>query len=231
MRNFAMLCVLGCSMMGTISATYYSQVGQDKYVYEHFFKNRKDGVFVEIGAYDGITGSNTAFFERELGWKGICVEPIPEVFEKLKQTRTCTCVQAAVAPQAGKASFLHIPDYAEQLSGIIDVYHPLHKQVIDRVAEGRKQPVVIDVECVTFNDLMAKNNISHINFLSVDTEGGEYEILKSIDWNKVAIDVITVEDNYNDTRIRPYLESKGFHVSKRLEIDLIFVRNGLTGSV
>jgi FkbM family methyltransferase len=226
-RYFSLLCAFGCCFLGNLGATYYSQVGQDKYVHEHFFRDRKGGVFVELGAYDGITGSNACFFEREMGWTGLCVEPSPVIFEKLRAARTCPCVQAAVAPQPGKVSFLQIPEYADQLSGIIDSYHPLHKQIIDRVAQGRKAPQVIEVECVTFNDLMTKHNIQHIDFLSLDTEGGEYEILKSINWDKVGIDVITVEDKYNDTRIQPFLESKGMHVEKRLVQDVIYVRNGL----
>lgn len=52
---------------------------------ERFFKNLKNGVFFDIGAHDGVSLSNTYFFEKELGWSGICLEPIPEVFERLKK--------------------------------------------------------------------------------------------------------------------------------------------------
>ena len=67
----------------------YSQHGQDLYVYETFFKNSAaKGCFVEIGAYDGVTLSNTLLFERHLGWSGLCIEPLPSAFEKLRTNRS-----------------------------------------------------------------------------------------------------------------------------------------------
>ena len=62
---------------------FYSQSGQDKFCYENFFKNKKEGVFVEIGCLNGIKFSNTFVFEK-MGWKGICVEASPSNFELLK---------------------------------------------------------------------------------------------------------------------------------------------------
>jgi hypothetical protein len=63
---------------------FYSQFNQDRYMFETFFKENKKGFFVDIGAHDGITGNNTKFFE-EIGWSGVCVEPLPFIFEKLKK--------------------------------------------------------------------------------------------------------------------------------------------------
>ena len=79
------LIVLCCSLISFPSYTkkYFSWNSEDKYLNETFFKNKSDGVFIEIGAHNGIDGSNSYFFEKELGWKGICVEPIPEVFSLL----------------------------------------------------------------------------------------------------------------------------------------------------
>ena len=48
------------------------------------FKNKRDGFFLDIGANDGITLSNSYFFEKELGWKGICFEPLKNAFQKLQ---------------------------------------------------------------------------------------------------------------------------------------------------
>ena len=61
---------------------YYSQFGQDKYLNENFFHNKSNGTYVDIGAHDGITGSNTYFFDL-LGWEGICFEPLPEIYNQL----------------------------------------------------------------------------------------------------------------------------------------------------
>ena len=223
-QHCVLLFLFCCTAFGTLSATYYSQVGQDKYVNEQFFKDSKNGVFVDIGAYDGVTGSNSLFFEKELGWTGLCVEPMPESYEKLKKERTCFCIEGAVAATRKKSQFLQIPDYADQLSGLIENYHPTHLQKIRNCEQIFGNPAkVIEVECYTFNELMKNNGITHINFLSVDTEGNEYEILESIDWEKHKIDVITVEDNYNDPRFQILLESKGFELANRIWPDAIYV--------
>lgn len=209
-------------------ATFYSQVGQDQYVYEHFFKDRSEkGTFVDIGAYDGIEGSNSCFFEREQGWSGVCIEPQPEAFAKLRKARTCVCVQGALAKTEGKRQFLAIPQYADQLSGFVDTYHPQH---LDKIKNCESyfpdKSHIIEVECFTFDAIMKQNGITHINFLSLDTEGSEYEILTSIDWDAYTIDVLAIEDNYHEARITQFLEQKGYKVVTRLYQDLIFQRSG-----
>ena len=64
---------------------YYSQCKQDQYINESFFKGKDSGVFVDIGAHNGISLSNSYFFEKELGWNGVCIEPMPEVYSELKK--------------------------------------------------------------------------------------------------------------------------------------------------
>ena len=60
---------------------YYSQCQEDIYLNENIFKNKKNGVYIELGALDGILYSNTKFFEDSLNWKGILIEPHPEKFK------------------------------------------------------------------------------------------------------------------------------------------------------
>ena len=70
---------------------YKSQHKQDEFVV-NYFKGKKNGVFVDIGAHDGITLSNTYVLEKELGWTGICVEPMDHEYKKLTECRNCiTC--------------------------------------------------------------------------------------------------------------------------------------------
>ena len=67
------------------NTTFYSQFGQDAFVFKEFFENKQNGIFIDIGAHDGESFSNSKFFEKTLNWKGICIEPIPEVFQELKK--------------------------------------------------------------------------------------------------------------------------------------------------
>jgi hypothetical protein len=100
------------SSIGKNKEGYYSQSQQDKFLYEKFFKDKKDGVFVEIGAYNGIVYSNTKFFE-ELGWSGICIEPIEDVFKELKKNRKAICIQGCISNKKGKSKFLRVKGYPE----------------------------------------------------------------------------------------------------------------------
>lgn len=192
-------------------ATFYSQFGQDAYVYNKFFVGKIGGVFIDIGANDGITLSNSYFFETQLGWTGICVEPLPAVFEKLRRNRSSICIEGCVYDKADTVSFLSISGGPDMLSGIVDNYHPAHLQRIEReVAETGGAYEKIQVRCYAFNDLLASNNIYHVDYLTIDTEGGELEILKSIDFSRFDISVIDVENNYNDPEFERYMATQGY---------------------
>jgi len=204
-------------------APYYSQCGQDKYINEHIFKNKKKGVFVEIGAHDGISYSNSYYFEKKLGWTGICVEPHPARYIDLTTNRSCICVQACVSNVNGEADFLMVEGAPEQLSGLKDKYDPRHSARIDRELEldgGSKQ--VIKVDCITFNDLMEMCGINYVDFISIDTEGNEIDIIRSIDFDKYYINIILVERNFGDEGMSKFLYKKGFDLIEKIGADCIY---------
>ncbi len=227
--NFSfMMCITGFIFFHQLCfATYYSQCGQDQYVNEHYFKNRRDGVFIEIGTHNGMTYSNTYFFEKELGWTGICVEPLPERFAELRACRSCICIQGCVADTSGVSKLLKVSSplvNVEMLSGLQHKYDPRHfERMKTEVGTYGGSYQYIDVQCYKLNDLLGKNAITHVNFLSIDTEGGEFDILASIDFSRFKIDVITVEDNYEDSRFISFLGEKGYALVTRLGQDLLFV--------
>ncbi|HUI61784.1 MAG TPA: FkbM family methyltransferase [Steroidobacteraceae bacterium] len=72
---------------------FFSRAGQDRFLFENFFRGRRNGIFVDVGAGDGETGSNTLFFERFMDWRGLCIEPRPEAFAKLTSRRKASCEQ------------------------------------------------------------------------------------------------------------------------------------------
>src|SRR6185295_10787891 len=234
---FVLLLVLIIQTHCALFGQYYSQEGQDKLLNETFFHDKKDGTFVEFGAYDGVNLSNTYFYEKELGWKGICVEPMPEPFEKLQKNRSCFCVQGCVSPKAGTVDFLKIvqtdekqTSYTSMLSGIVSAYDPRHlariKHELKLWAKKHQNMKyeIIQVPCYTLGDLLDKYNMKHIDYLSIDTEGGEYEILKSINFKKYTIDFITVEDNYKSSKLQKFLKKKGYQLVAKLTYDLVFKR-------
>lgn len=194
-----------------VMGVYYSQIGQDKYVNEHFFHNKKNGVFIDIGAHDGITYSNTYFFEKELGWKGICFEPIKTLFEELITNRSCICINKCVGLTQGVVQFIEAKGYSQALSGMVATYHPLHLKRLQReIAAYGGSFDIITVDACAFNKTLTEHSIFEVDFLSIDTEGGELEILQSIDFATITISVIAVENNYGTPTIRSFLESKNF---------------------
>lgn len=215
------------SSIGKRASGYYSQFGQDQYLHETFFKGKTDGVFVDIGAHNGIAYSNTKFFE-EIGWTGICVEPIPDVFKELKKNRSAICVEGCVFNKKGTAQFLFVNGAPEMLSGLVETYHPLHLQrakneIAAPNSEGGLE--ILQVNCYLLNDLLEENQLFHVDYLSIDTEGGEFEIIKSIDFSKFDIEIIDIENNYQDERMIQYITSMGYTKVCSLGCDEIFRKN------
>ncbi len=176
---------------------YFSQEGQDKFIVERLFNNMRNGVFMDIGAHDGITFSNTYYLEKELGWSGIAVEPLPGVFDRLKVNRACIALNGCISDTPGEKKLLMLDGYAEMLSGVVDKFDQRHLARIEKALNrfgGNKQ--YISVPAYTFNDLVKQYGVRRIDYLSLDVEGGEYDILRSIDFDCVAIEVISVENNY-----------------------------------
>lgn len=206
-------------------APYFSQAGQDKYLIENIFKGKKKGVFFDIGAHDGISYSNTYYFEKELGWVGICVEPQDEIYEQLEKNRTCCCVKGCVYNQTGLSPFVQVNGPSDMLSGLLDTYDPKHHQRVETevtLLGGSKE--ILKVATYTFNDLCEKYNITHFDFVSIDTEGSEEAIVKSIDFDKVTIDVFTIENNYKENGIKKFLLNKGYELYHSIGPDDIYVR-------
>lgn len=174
------------------------------------------GTFVEIGANDGLHMSNTYFFERFLGWRGLCVEANPKVYERLKLNRpNCTNANALVATpgypgqkkdyialfrpndqSAEKHNRLSMEnDWETGLSGLAD--SPKLKNVTDIHRFARRfnvQAKRYELPVVAFSTLFREHGITYIDFLSVDVEGASETVLRSIDFDAVQIKLIAVED-------------------------------------
>lgn len=116
----------------------------------------------------------------------------------------------------------------EGLSGIVETQHETHYKLMEnhrKLRPGQSTTKAIDVPCYTLNGLLDLYDIKQIDYLSVDTEGAEREILLATDFNKFKIGVIEFEENYPEmTReIHPYLISKGYTLWKRIANNCIYV--------
>jgi len=191
---------------------FFSQYGQDKWVFEELKNNTSSGVFVDIGAHDGITLSNTLYLERN-GWSGLAIEPIPSVYKQLSQNRHCTTVNGCISKTSGSAKFWEISGYAQMLSGIVSHYHKNHIARIHReIAQHGGEINEIEIDSFNIYDLLKKYDISHVDYMNIDVEGSEMAILETIDFSMVSIDIIGVENNYKDSSIFTLLDNAGYRL-------------------
>lgn len=202
---------------------YFSQFRQDEFLNEVIFNRKRKGLFIDIGAHDGITISNTLYFEKVMDWDGICIEPNPNVFSKLEANRKSTNLNVCIGNGNKTVKFTQIEGYSEMLSGISDAYSDSHLDRINREIQtkgGEKKE--IDVQMVTL-DSIAEIQGKSIDFISIDTEGNEFDIVKSIDFGRLDIAALVIENNYGDGRIKEYLESVGYKLVYKLDCDEVFV--------
>ena len=204
---------------------YYGQYEQDKYL-DKLFKKKSNGVFVDIGAHDGVTFSNSLFFEKERNWKGICVEPIPEIFAKLNEVRDCVKINGCISEKTGIENFLRVRGEfvdTEMLSGLVNNYDPRHLERIDREINqygGSKEE--IEVTCYNINKILQENQFNPIDFFTIDTEGNEMSILKTIDFDAFDIDILLVENNYQTEEMNQFMTSKGYKRIKKIGHDEVY---------
>ena len=165
-----------------------SQISQDLFVL-YFTQQKKDGYFIEIGACDGKHLSNTFALEKK-GWTGIICEPSRFWHQKMKN-RKCVLSKKAVFSESGKKlMFNEVPKYPE-LSGC---NHYLEN---DNNSKLRKDFTSYEVETISLNDLIKKHlDNKQIDYISIDTEGSEFEILKDFDFKKHQVEIFTIEHNF-----------------------------------
>lgn len=193
---------------------FHSQDRQDELLEQRIFRGFKRGVFVDVGAHDGVTFNNTLYFEEAHGWSGMNVEANPHVFEKLCANRPrATNVQCAIDEENGTTVFLLNDGHTEMISGIKKYYDQRHMRRLsqeNKVHRGRTSQV--EVPTRRLDGLLAEHGIKNVNYLSIDVEGAELAVVKSIDFSEVFIDVIGFENNYADSSIPivQYLETRGF---------------------
>jgi hypothetical protein len=176
---------------------FTSQIGQDRWVCEKF-NYKKNGYFLNLGAYDGIFYDNTYYLEKELGWKGLSIEPDKVAFEKLIKNRNCICVNKALSGESKMMKFTKPGQH-----GYI------------------KEDGELLVEAITIEKLMVDYNIPFlIDYISMDIEWQEIPVLSTFPFNKYETILWTIEHNlYSDgtetkQRIKEIMISNGYMIDQ-----------------
>jgi FkbM family methyltransferase len=212
-------------------ARFHSQWGQDAFI-ERFLMPHANGTFFEAGALDGLHLSNTLFFERERGWRGILVEMQPWYFPQLAATRPgAHCVQAALGSEAIQQLFL----FAGDRSGLLRHMNPADIVYLEnhhRTIEPKPQYSVHWVPVRPVMDVLAEAGLTHIAYFSLDVEGAELDILGGIDFSRVRIDLFSIEENSDRFgALQALLGPQGYHLLGCLGTDGLFVRHDVLAAV
>jgi FkbM family methyltransferase len=174
----------------------------------YFSKAKRFGYFVEFGATDGILHSNTYLLEKSFDWRGIVAEPLSAWHERLKKNRSCHVDTRCVYSRSNEMVRFRNTHEAPELAGIEGNLQADHNDAL------RQKFSTDEVRTVSLMDLLETYNApSSIDYLSVDTEGSELEILNAFDFSAYQISLITVEHNFIDGergKLKALLERNGF---------------------
>jgi FkbM family methyltransferase len=184
----------------------HAQFFQDLFV-AFFLRGKRNGFFVEFGAADGVTHSNTCLLEQKLQWKGILAEPARCWHSALRNNRQAAIDTHCVWSETGaRLEFIET-----DIRGLSTLSSLADK---DCHRKHRLKGVTYNVESISLNDLLRLHNCpKQIDYLSIDTEGSELPILRCFDFEQYEISLITVEHNFSDpdrTQLYDLLTAKGF---------------------
>ncbi len=168
-----------------------------------FFDFATDGFFVEVGANDPKALSTTWLLEK-VGWRGILVEPLPDLCEMLRRERPDSQVfpvAVSSADKEGEADFF-----------VKGAYSSLRKNGKD---ERTVYDSAIRVKVVTLDSLLEETKAPRIDFISIDTEGTEYDVLQGFDITRYKPSLLMVEDAVYTLQVHDYLRHMGYRLLRR----------------
>ena len=196
----------GGHRLADASRIHYSQLGGSQFV-DKLLQRRRNGFFVECGAFRGENLSDTLFFELHRNWTGILIEAHPEYHrEILRKNRRALVLRACLSSTRRPGSVLF------KLLGWGSGVSAFNKNV--GIAD--KTAPETHVQCFSLNSIMAAIGVHHIDFMVLDVEGSELPVLESIDWTRLSVDVFSIE----------YSEHIGNRVKKLKKIRKFFNETG-----
>lgn len=195
---------------------WYSQCGEDLFVWLNFINQKcEDGICVEMGGNDGISHSNSYYFEKELGFHTILIEPDKFAFKKMIKNRPKSiCFNTAVSNS--DEPFLEFMGFGFT-GGLRE------SMATANIEKFHKRQIIHKVYNTKMSNILNKVKAPYIDYFSLDVEGGELGVLESIDWKNISIYLFSIElDGHNeekDEKVRDILRNNGFIYKHRVHSD------------
>lgn len=217
---------IGQGSGGSQEAVSYAQFGEDT-ILRHMFP-KAHGTFVEVGAFDGITGSATYALETSMQWTGVLVEANPELAEKCRQLRKSSSVIecAAVAPGCPRHVDFQLATLDGQLSSL-----KISKDQMRRVPN--RDTKSISVLAMTLDEILDASGIREgIDVVTIDVEGFEWNVLQGFSINLWRPSVVIVENNahFIDRRVSRYFHSNGYAIHAITGVNVWWIHVGSNAS-
>lgn len=200
---------------------YFGQGQEDKQIYEKLFKNYKmigQKYYMELGALDGVTYSNTKFFEDTLGYTGLLIEPSPESFLKLCRNRPNNILSNALVSNINKP--LEFTTSRIQAVNSVKLTEPSNFH--DAYYRHEKDAMCVKIIPSTLDHIMSASEIKRFDFVSLDVEGHELNVLDSFSF-KIPTVVWMIETLCNKTKIISKMESQNFEYVCDINCDSVFI--------
>ena len=196
---------------------FHGLQGDDAMLFESYFSSLHNGVFLEMGALDGVKFSNTKFFEDNSNWTGVLIEPLPDDYQKLVKNRpNARCYNCAVSKTVGEIE-LYVND------AVSSVKHNTDEGAFDAWHRGNNVQV-IKVPSKRLDTILHDAGVRHIDLWSLDVEGSEYEALETMDWS-ISVYLIYMEMQNLDRKERCHsiLRANGFNLVRLYGINEVWI--------
>jgi FkbM family methyltransferase len=186
----------------------YSQENQDYIVYNNFFKGIVEGVFCDVGANHPLNFNNTRYFE-EKGWGGYAFEPLPQMVSKWDKYRKAKLFSYALSDCEGETTL----SFVQNKTGWEDMLSFIKKTRNINYEHNTKDIVV---KLRKLSNVFNEEGVKHIDYMSIDVEGHEINVINGINFHEVNINVLTIENNSpgtainGDDKIRDIMNQNGF---------------------
>ena len=195
---------------------WFSQFGEDRYL-NNFFPNEYKGFCVDVGASNGTSGSNTYFFEKK-GWNCICIEPNNKYVEECKKYRkiVVNCCCGSEDNKTVEFTIFNLTGDNESAISSLVPDERLIKSHKHMIRDIKKTLVSVRTLNSILEELKAPLNI---DFISIDTENTELDVLKGLDLTKYNIKYLVIENNFDEPYIEEYLKSFNYKKIHRLAVN------------
>jgi len=213
---------------------------KDEFIFD-LFPDSKNSYFVDVGASDGVYGSNTFSLEKR-GWTGLCIEGHPDLINDLRENRSCLISGDLVGDKKQNVEFCaqknesHIKGYFGENrhggfshawrggSGILGNWSE------EKKIESKKNSEIIQMQTTTLTEILDRHSCpKYMELLDIDTEGNDHNVLEGLDWDKYRFASILIEGNEKKTKEK--LDSLGYVMAQEFSEEYLYIDSKKEGFV